>query len=565
MPKRGTVVRKNAGKRCSSTTAILCLGAMLLFCMLAATPSSADDNHRGDRRSRLSSDLDGIAAESAVEVIVQFRDVSEQKHFKKVRGLGARQKAVLHLIDADSFTVPAASLSQLADDPDIKYVSPDRTLTASFDREPSADFVSIAWSFGWTGEGIGVAVLDSGVNPHPDLAEFGSTASRIVYNESFVEGEPSAADEFGHGTYIAGLIAGNGQSSSSPRYRTAYRGIAERAAIINLRILDKNGVGRDSAAIAAIERAIELKDIYNIRIINLSIGRPVFESYKSDPLCQAVEAAWRAGIVVVVAAGNFGRNFVPGTEGYGSITAPGNHPFAITVGAADTQGSRRLTDDTVARFSSKGPTLVDHIAKPDLVAPGTRSHGGNGDDDDRTRRGGTSTSAAVVSGALALMLQQNPQLTPDQLKARLMKSAFKEASRRQSGRRHDAFGTGAGFLDIEAALAEREWAPPEAGTAKSLEVAYDKNRGSVYFVQDDSLLWNSSSAWAIAEVWGNAVVSADSGAGVALRGNSVVWGPTQSAGFKFIWSDSLPSGTTALNPHDGGAPLPTCYPRKCGR
>src|SRR5207244_2388072 len=121
---------------------------------------------------------------------------------------------------------------------------------------------------------------------------------------------------------------------------------------------------------AALQTAIYLKNTYNIRVINLSLGRPVFESYQLDPLCQAVEAAWNAGIVVVAAAGNYGRDNLQGTRGYGTIASPGNDPRVITVGATNTHATASLTNDTVASYSSKGPTAVDHVVKPDLVAPG---------------------------------------------------------------------------------------------------------------------------------------------------------------------------------------------------
>ena len=114
---------------------------------------------------------------------------------------------------------------------------------------------------------------------------------------------------------------------------------------------------------------LKSRNSHNIRVINLSLGRPVYESYTLDPLCQAVESAWEAGIVVVVAAGNDGRDNSQGTNGYGTISAPGNDPYVITVGAMKTMGTPTRTDDLIASYSSKGPTVVDYVAKPDLVAP----------------------------------------------------------------------------------------------------------------------------------------------------------------------------------------------------
>ena len=172
-------------------------------------------------------------------------------------------------------------------------------------------------------------------------------------------------DLYGHGTHVAGIIAGNGYLSGGH-----YSGVAPEANLIDLRALDANGAGTDSTVIAAIQQAIALKNAYNIRIINLSLGRGIPASYTQDPLCQAVEAAWNNGIVVVVAAGNLGRLSVYGSNGFGTITAPGNDPFVITVGATKSNGSATPQAETKASYSSKGPTTYDHVLKPDLMAPG---------------------------------------------------------------------------------------------------------------------------------------------------------------------------------------------------
>ncbi len=172
-------------------------------------------------------------------------------------------------------------------------------------------------------------------------------------------------DQFGHGSHVAGIIGSNGSGS-------VYIGIAPAVNIVSLRALDKNGNGSDASVIQAIDAAISLAATYNIRVINLSLGRPVFEPAAQDPLCQAVEAAWKAGIVVVVAAGNDGRDNSAGTEGYSTITAPGNDPYVITVGAMKSEGTTTRADDLIASYSSKGPTAFDNYAKPDIVAPGNK-------------------------------------------------------------------------------------------------------------------------------------------------------------------------------------------------
>jgi len=229
---------------------------------------------------------------------------------------------------------------------------------------------------------------------------------------------------------VAGVVAGNGADSTGGRYTYTFHGVAPNVQIINLRVLEKNGTGTDSGVIEAIHRAISLKSRYNIRVMNLSLGRRIFESYTQDPLCQAVEAAWSAGIVVVVAAGNNGRDDTFHTSGYGMINAPGNDPYVITVGAMKTMETLSRSDDLIASYSSKGPTFIDHVVKPDLVAPGNRiislrapqSLLGNAYQQDRvsysayTRSAdnrtspdyfelsGTSMAAAMVSGASALLL-----------------------------------------------------------------------------------------------------------------------------------------------------------------
>ncbi len=266
----------------------------------------------------------------------------------------------------------------------------------------------------------------------------------MVYSESFVPLDTTTADAYGHGTHVAGLIGGNGASSALGKgYPRQYSGMAPGVNLINLRVLDANGNGTDSQVIAALQRAIALKATYNIRVINLSLGRRVFESYTLDPLCLAVESAWKAGIVVVTAAGNSGRDNSMHTHGFATIGAPGNDPVVITVGATRTRGTDGRSDDIIASYSSKGPTLLDHVVKPDLVSPGNRMVSlraanstldksypsyqvkNNSGNSAYYRLSGTSMATPLVSGAVALMLQQDSTLTPDQIKARLMKTAWK--------------------------------------------------------------------------------------------------------------------------------------------
>src|SRR5439155_242214 len=217
----------------------------------------------------------------------------------------------------------------------------------------------------------------SGLQGRPDLnPTMKSSPARIVYSASFLPATlpyyKNTNDYYGHGTHVAGILAGNGAMSTCSRCTRPFIGIAPNANIINLRVLDAKGNGTDSSVISAINAAIRLAKTYNIKVINLSLGRPVYESYSLDPLCQAVESAWKSGIVVVVAAGNEGRDDSQGTNGYGTILAPANDPYVISVGAMKDMRTISRSDDLIASYSSKGPTLLDHIVKPDIVAPGNR-------------------------------------------------------------------------------------------------------------------------------------------------------------------------------------------------
>src|SRR5437016_8669331 len=404
---------------------------------------------------KLSLELRHAKSGTRVDVIVQFTSDPTERHIGKVTGKGAALKQKLSVVNGAAFTsLPAESLARLAQDPEVAYISPDHPLqgTSDFDYTPESVNAPWAWQqLNLDGTGVGVAVIDSGVYPVGDLywydAVTGTYGSRDVYSHRFVPGTNDTSDYYCHGTHVAGIIAGAGWFSFGSHFSHTFQGIAPNAKIINLRALDQNGVGTDSSVIAAINAAIKLKSKYNIRVINLSVGRQVYESYTLDPLCQAVDKAWRAGIVVVVAAGNQGRNNSAGTNGYGTVAAPGNDPYAITVGAMKTNNTPDRGDDAVASYSSKGPTAFDHVVKPDLMAPGnsvvsllspysqlpkkysavdvftseylTRTRNSTLSPA-YMRLSGTSMATPVVSGAAALMIQADPTLTPDTVKARLM-------------------------------------------------------------------------------------------------------------------------------------------------
>ncbi|MCU1590546.1 MAG: Serine protease AprX, partial [Frankiales bacterium] len=294
------------------------------------------------------------------------------------------------------------------------------------------------WRYGWTGSGVGVAVIDTGVSQVGDLA------GHVVHSEDF-SGEGDGVDRFGHGTFIGGLIAGSGAGSAGQ-----VRGVAPGANIISLKIAGASGAADITHVMAALQWAVTFKDTYNIRVINLSLGTDSTQDYRIDPLNQAVERAWQAGIVVVVSAGNHG----PAAS---TISKPADDPFVITVGATNDHTTTRTNDDTVGNFSSAGPTTSNGLTKPDIVAPGaslvsTRAPGSTADVNHPEARigtqyfkgSGTSFSAGVVSGTAALILDRDPSLTPDQVKARMMDTA-------RAGSVTDPNRVGAGSLDAFAA------------------------------------------------------------------------------------------------------------------
>ncbi len=555
----------------------------ILVLALSALPSYAGGRGPSFKHSP---DLESYAGSTGwVTVNVQFKRMPASTAFKKWQMGGAKLGNRYRSISAATMRIPASMLPMLEQDPSVVYVTPDRTfkMTANPTMEEYATAIEAdvaASQYGLTGSGVGVALIDSGVAAHADLGS--GSNSRVVYSQSFVAGDTTTSDKYGHGTHVAGLIGGSGASSGSANgYPATFAGMAPGVNIINLRVLDQNGSGTDSGVIAAIDEAISLKSTYNIRVINMSLGRPVFESYTLDPVDQAVEAAWKAGIVVVAAAGNSGR-FAP-TNGFATIVVPGNDPAVITVGATMTELTATRVDDQITSYSSKGPTTLDHICKPDLVAPGNaqvslRVAGSTLDTaypqyevtpTSGTSKyfvlSGTSMATPIVSGAVALLLQQNPSLTPDQVKARLMRTAWKGVGQytfshdrlgNLYNNEYDLFTYGAGYLDIDAALADTNVA---TGLALS-PTALQNSNGSVTIANTtldsnfagSSVVWGANSVvWGTSVVWGSGVLSANS---VVWGATSVVWGATSVTGDSVVWgaTSNVASATSALSDGDPG-------------
>jgi serine protease AprX len=276
-------------------------------------------------------------------------------------------------VDAVVADVPNAALDALAADSAVVGLHFDRPIVPMLSSGGAAGGrgLGVGRTNDFDGSGVGVAVIDSGITDwHDDLARAtgrsGLNGQRVSGFVDVVGGAAQPRDGYGHGTHVAGIIAGNGYDADG-----AYAGVAPGAQLLVLKVLDDQGRGTVSDVIRAIDFAVANRARFNLRIINLSIGAAVLESYETDPLALAARHAVESGLVVVAAAGNFGKN-ADGEIQYGGITAPGNSPWVLTVGAYSTFGTPDPSDDRVAGYSSRGPTADDFDAKPYILAPGTR-------------------------------------------------------------------------------------------------------------------------------------------------------------------------------------------------
>jgi serine protease AprX len=382
------------------------------------------------------------------EAIVQFeRGVSARARVEAVRAAGGRVVRDLHLIRGLGVRLPAGGARRLAAVAGVRAVTSNAAmrpsaaadgralgawnpaaLATAFDQSTRADKAWIAPRTYATGDGVSVAVIDTGIAG--GLADFAISSadrtSRVIASAVVNPDATTPEDLYGHGTHVAGLVAGNGRNLAitDPLYNR-YIGTAPKANLVSIKASDDEGRSSLIDVIAGLQFAVDHKDDYNIRVVNLSLTSMQALSYRVDPLDAAVEAAWFHGLVVVAAAGNRGTD--PDAVSY----APGNDPYAITVGAVDDHATKDTLDDTLAPWSSRGVTQ-DGFAKPDLVAPGAHivSTLAPGSDfpslcpdcvvDGRYFRvGGTSMAAPIVAGIAADVIAAHPTWTPNQVKGAL--------------------------------------------------------------------------------------------------------------------------------------------------
>ncbi len=536
--------------------------------LLAAGSASAAAASTDARTGQM---LAAKPAHGACAVIAKVDGDLSAAQQTQLAALGADVTRHLGFIHSVALTLPARNLPKLAALPFVTHLSYDGAVKKCDLFTVASSGAGAAYQqYGLTGQGVGVAVLDSGTRDVQDLNDPVTGAPRVVTKQCFVAGTYDPTDWCGHGTHVAGIIAGAGQASTGSQDTKTFYGIARRANLVNVRVLDNTGAGSVSSVLAGLQWIVANKNTYNIRVANLSLGHPVDESYTTDPLCQAVEAAWKSGIVVVCAAGNSGRSSSYQSSGaanegwgtnYGSIQSPANDPYVITVGATKSMDGVR-GDDRIATYSSRGPSRLDLVLKPDIIAPGNRvvslyafntylyqwnASTGNGllqssyqkinsnlMSPDYFVLSGTSMACPVVAGAAALMLQASPSLTPDTIKARLMTSADKWTD--PSGN-SDPCTYGAGYLDIPAALASTV-TPTQPALSPELSIV----NGNIIVntnIIGSAGIWGSKVISGVSTVYGSKVIS-----GVNTIAMSKVISGVDTIYSSSVWSDKTVSGSS---------------------
>jgi serine protease AprX len=452
----------------------------------------------------------------------------------------------LDIINGLVLDLPNNLLAKMANHPDVFRLHLDRPIKGHVYRTSvTVGARTVQESLGYTGKGVTIAVIDSGITTwHDDLTNKTTTSfpygnQRVKKFVDFVNGRSSPYDDNGHGSHVAGIIAGNGYDSKGEK-----AGISPDANIIALKVLDSHGTGTISNIIAALNWVAANATTYNIKVVNMSVGAGVYESYWTDPLTLATKKITDKGITVVAAAGNLGKDR-NGRLQYGAITAPGNAPWVLTVGASSTNGTLTRSDDEMASYSSAGPTYIDFDSKPDLVAPGTGTVSlavpGSFFYINKASAllsgllplgskpylslSGTSMSAPVVAGTVALMLQANPNLTPNLIKAILQYTA-----QRYYG--YSALRQGAGFLNsLGAVRLAKFYANPQSGAVVPTQAIWSRQIIWGNHLLKHGLIKPNANAWANNIVWGAAKTMGESG-------DNIVWGSMGGDGDNIVWGNT---------------------------
>ncbi|MGB4440071.1 MAG: S8 family peptidase [Sedimentibacter sp.] len=359
-----------------------------------------------------------------IPVIISYKTDKKMKE-GKISSLSNKLNYNLPIVNGCACDMCIQSIIEVTSDDDVEFISYDNKVFAVMDIARNVVGADLILNTGYTGKNVTVAIIDTGISPHADLIY---PTNRIVGFKDFVNNQNRFYDDNGHGTHCAGILAGNGYSSKGK-----YKGIAPEANILSIKVLDENGNGSTSNILSTVQWIIENKEVYKTRIINFSLGAIAQYRERRDPLVKAANRAIDNNLIVVAAVGNSGpmRN---------TILSPATSRHVISVGALNDNRTTEMNDGNIAEFSSRGPTL-DRIRKPDLIAPGVNITSlSNKNLTGYTALSGTSMSAPMVSGAAALLLNENPNYNHFDIKRKLVNACTKI--------RASSYEQGAGILDI---------------------------------------------------------------------------------------------------------------------
>lgn len=359
-------------------------------------------------------------AKGLIPVIVQMNPGAKHLNADTMGGKHGHSYSVINGFSAE---LPAAAIQALAKNPNVYAITLDKEIQVNLNVAVPTVNSDDLWNEGYTGQGVTIAIVDTGIYPHQDFQ------NRIIGFKDFVNNKTVAYDDNGHGTHCAGIAAGNGAT---------YDGPSRDANLVGVKVLNRQGSGTWSTVIAGIDWCVTNKNTYSIDIVSMSLGGTVTESSKTDPVCAAVRNAWNAGLVVVVAAGNEGPYA-------NTIGTPGNEPLIITVAASADNNTVAITDDYIASFSSRGPTAIDGWAKPDIAAPGSSITACANKSTGYVTMSGTSMATPLVAGIIGQYLEANPGATPN-----TVKTAVKGSGRLLSG--YNSYAQGSGLIDAYAVV-----------------------------------------------------------------------------------------------------------------
>jgi serine protease AprX len=470
----------------------------------------------------------------------------------------------LNGVEAHVLDVPDDQLQNVANLAQASHVHADRVVHGlDFRTDVTSGSIFVNRNLGLKGSGIVVAVLDSGIASAANDLPSGA----VTVFKDFVNNKAQRYDDYGHGTHVAGIIAGNGKDSGGVQ-----TGIAPGAQLVVLKVLDAKGNGTVANVIAALDWLATYGSRFRVRVVNLSFGARPDDDPDHDPLALAAKTLVRQGMVVVAAAGNDGEH--DGKKVWGGIPSPADAPWVLTVGASSSLGTLSRKDDQVALFSSRGPA-VGRIAKPDIVASGVgiESTIASGSSLALTNPNallkgtclvlgcnptpymslsGTSMAAPVVSGTVALMLQANPNLTPN-----LVKAILEYTAEVHSG--YSALEQGAGFLNtLGAVRLATFFAGRLPGSQAPFSPAWSRQILWGNHRLTGGILQKTANAWGNSVTWGDRTTSSLGSRqtnvvwGTAWGDDNIVWG-TSFLGDNIVWGTSFGDDNIVWGTECGGA------------